>query len=247
MTAFTTAQTTQLLQRCGCSEHKARPLHRGKCGLLHGRGAIGEGKAYRCVISCPCNLWCCASANSLVSSLICFSALFSQVKLDPSIFRQHNHCRFQTLENHLLGNIGQQSPIYIVQLLHACPLFWVPNAWCEIPQIEFCWCQLCKCAGFYVSRGGGSNIERGARKKTGCHIPKPCSVSCVQASELFKSSMTEQQLKLEEASIWDNLIQWTLTQGTILFYHLVCANINGAWTICSLWSAQRPRTVVLYI
>ena len=106
MTAFTTAQTTQLLQRCGCSEHKARPLHRGKCGLLHGRGAIGEGKAYRCVISCPCNLWCCASANRLVSSLICFSALFSQVKLDPSIFRQHNHCRFQTLETIFWATLG---------------------------------------------------------------------------------------------------------------------------------------------
>ena len=35
----------------------------------------------------------------------------------------------------------------------------------------------------------------------GCYMPKPCSVSCVQASELFKGSMTEQQLKLEEASI----------------------------------------------
>lgn len=106
MTAFTTAQTTQLLQRCGCSEHKARHLHRGKCGLLHGRGAIGEGRAYRCVISCPCNLWCCTSANSWVSSLICFSALFSQVKLDPSIFRQHNHGRFQTLETIFWATLG---------------------------------------------------------------------------------------------------------------------------------------------
>ena len=136
MTAFTTAQTTQLLQRCGCSEHKARPLHRGKCGLLHGRGAIGEGKAYRCVISCPCNLWCCASANSLVSSLICFSALFSQVKLDPSIFRQHNHCRFQTLEKPSSGqhwatitNLHCTAVACLPFVLSSKRMVWNPSDW----------------------------------------------------------------------------------------------------------------------
>ena len=97
-----------ILLRCGCSKYKARPLHRGKCGLLHGRGAIGEGKGYSCVISCPCNLWCCASANRSVSSLICFSALFSEVKLDPSIFCQHNHpLQISNLGSHIAGNSHQ--------------------------------------------------------------------------------------------------------------------------------------------